>query len=226
MSWGLSGKTREIRQAEYYYEGEELKHRLIDINEDDAVERQYLHLDVDYEYEHIDAYTYDVKHAEIAYTDPQKLARARLDIEHKHGRLPAYDYDKQCVEFDVADDMARKIALLEVEFKHGKIDERKFELQRATLNEEPYIAVVKSEYDPRQGMNGLFFEFDWNDLWIEYLRLNGYVGVRDEDLIEQWFTDICRSVAEETPEQQPANVPFNSGRIIRQRREGGTTEYS
>lgn len=228
MSWGLAGTIRQAREAEYYWDGEELERLLIDINyPDDALERAYLNFDVDLKYEHIDKYTYDIKHAELAYTDPEKLARAKLEIDYTHHRIGSYEYQIKRAETDFTDEAERKIWLLENEHNHQKIDDREYAKQLATLKEEPYITVIRSEYDAREGMDGLTFEFDWNDLWIDYLRLNGYVGLRDEELVEQWFTEVCRNVAEANPEEDTSNVPFNSGRVIRQvRRDGTSSEYS
>ncbi len=224
-SWGLKGTTRQIAEAEYYLNGEALERALVDINENDIIERQYLNLDIDLKYEHITAYDHAVLAAKIAFIQPDKLIRALIDINRKHGKITEYEYDIECLQF--TDEADREIARLDIEFKHNKIVERVYNLERATLKEEPYVAVINSEYNPKEGMNGLYFEFDWNQLWIEYLRLNGYTGLTDELLLEQWFTDVCRSVVNESPDDDSADVPFNSGRVIKRvRREGGKTEYS
>lgn len=62
-----------------------------------------------------------------------------------------------------------------------------------SLNE-PYVEVVKitipNPKDPTAG----YFELDWNDAFVNQLREAGYSGRKDEDVVDQWFNDLCRGV--------------------------------
>jgi hypothetical protein len=179
------------------------------------------------------------------YHEGEALERMLIDIEHpddqkkrdilnlrvalKYHVIDQYLHDLTLceIEIDKDDEQALKVAKLAIELKHGKITQQQFNRQTADLKEEPYIEIIKSDYDSQLGVNGLYFEFDWNDLWIEYLRLNGYYGVNDEQVVEQWFADLCRTVAAEVPPpDREANVPFNSGRIINRLKRGDGTIYS
>ena len=60
----------------------------------------------------------------------------------------------------------------------------------------PYIKVINigfQDNDPTKG----FFELDWNDLFVQQLRESGYSGKNPEDVVNLWFNDLCRSVAQE-----------------------------
>lgn len=69
----------------------------------------------------------------------------------------------------------------------------------ATDNKEPWVAVLDTSINPRDPRNG-FFELDWNDYFIDQLRIAGYKGATDEDLVDRWFRDLCLSVASEDQE--------------------------
>lgn len=97
------------------------------------------------------------------------------------------------------------------------------EKEIATLNGEPFIAVLNVAIDdptnPRYGS----FELDWNIHFIKMLRNNGYSGYNDEMIIDQWFQDVCRNVAMATIEEGYAdNVRFINRKIGKD----GKTEVS
>lgn len=66
----------------------------------------------------------------------------------------------------------------------------------ATANKEPWVAVLTTQVNPENPKNG-FFELDWNEYFITMLRNNGYTGVTDEEIVDQWFSDLCREVGAE-----------------------------
>ena len=39
-----------------------------------------------------------------------------------------------------------------------------------------------------------FIELDWNDHFVAMLHDNGYTGTNDEDVVNKWFNDVCRTV--------------------------------
>lgn len=121
--------------------------------------------------------------------------KAKLAVELAHDKISAYDFDIGIAELDTpdADSVERALAILEVDHKHGKVDDHNFKKDRATLNEEPWIGIVDQGFDPGKGLNGVYFEFDWNEHWIVYLRMNGYMGMSDDQVVDQWFSDVCRS---------------------------------
>lgn len=66
----------------------------------------------------------------------------------------------------------------------------------ATENKEPWVAVLTTQVNKENIRNG-FFELDWNEYFIRELRLNGYQGETDEEIVDKWFTELCRNVGQE-----------------------------
>ena len=45
-----------------------------------------------------------------------------------------------------------------------------------------------------------FFELDWNNQFIEELLDAGYSGESNEQIVDAWFTGLCRQIAEDVSE--------------------------
>ncbi len=119
---------------------------------------------------------------------------AVLEIKKNHAILSDRDYDFAVAE-RVQDPVERHIAVVEAQMRHEEVDFLLGEKTIATLKGEPWIHVVNDGIDKEQGINGYFFEFDWNDIWIAQLREAGYVGPTEESIIQAWFVDVCRNEA-------------------------------
>jgi hypothetical protein len=191
-SWGLRGRPYEEAEAAYYLDGEELARRLVEIaHVGDAAARKRALLALDLEYGRIAAFDHDMTLLGI---DNRAGDRAAiLGIELRHGRITQYDHDVQMTEIVHSVGVDREVALLDVELKHEKISRNEHAKRCATLREEPWVGIIDQGFDPDQGLNGVFFEFDWNEYWIDYLRINGYDGNTDEQVFDQWFSDVCRA---------------------------------
>lgn len=78
--------------------------------------------------------------------------------------------------------------------------------EQATKLGEPYVNIDRVIIDPEHpGQGG--FELDWNEFFVAKLIKAGYTGKTDEDIVDQWFSDVCRNVALEIYEQVEANSP-------------------
>ena len=66
----------------------------------------------------------------------------------------------------------------------------------ATANQQPWVTVLQTHVNPENPRNG-FFELDWNEYFVLMLRKNGYTGVTEEEIVDQWFSDLCREVGSE-----------------------------
>ena len=67
-------------------------------------------------------------------------------------------------------------------------------------SDEPWVNVVNTEFDtgnPKQG----FMELEWNKAFINFLREHGYTGNTDEDLVDKWFTDLCKNIGGQIDEE-------------------------
>lgn len=66
----------------------------------------------------------------------------------------------------------------------------------ATKKKEPYIAVLDVQMKKDNPRNG-FFELDWNEYFVRDLRLNGYQGSSEEEIVDAWFKELCGNIAKE-----------------------------
>lgn len=66
----------------------------------------------------------------------------------------------------------------------------------ATEKKEPWVAVLTTQVNKDNIRNG-FFELDWNEHFIRELRLNGYQGESEEEIVDKWFTELCKNVGTE-----------------------------
>jgi hypothetical protein len=156
-------------------------------------------------------------------TPERAAALIRLDIAHK--KIEPYEAEKKLIPLQMPEGIERDIALLDVELKYEKIKPRQHEKDVATLKGEQWVGVIDDGFDLNQGINGLFFELDWNEHWITYLRMNGYGGQTEEQIIEAWFADVCRTyVSENSGETDFTPRP---GRVINRFDSGnGSVHYT
>lgn len=63
----------------------------------------------------------------------------------------------------------------------------------ATEKKEPYIAVLDTKVNEQNPRNG-FFELDWNEHFILQLKVAGYYGDTDEEIVDRWFTSLCQEL--------------------------------
>lgn len=95
-AWGLKGKSRDIAEAEYYYEGEELERRLAEIEcSDDENAKKLAYLEIDKKYDKISDEDYDFKYIDLAYEDQQERELATLEAKIKHGKISNTEYEKE-----------------------------------------------------------------------------------------------------------------------------------
>ena len=81
----------------------------------------------------------------------------------------------------------------------------------ATAAGQPWVNVLGIEVDPENPGAGSF-ELDWNDIFVARLIKSGYQGKTDQDIVDNWFQDVCRHVVMETYQQEqadPTNRPSN-----------------
>ena len=77
------------------------------------------------------------------------------------------------------------------------------------------------DMEPGNTANVGSIEMDWNEYFIMMLQKNGYIGVSDEDAVDQWFRDVCRHVVLETYEDEES-----SSKVTRNELDDGRAEYS
>ena len=105
---------------------------------------------------------------------------------------------------------------------------KKSDKDLATERGEPYVTILSMEIDPENLQSGSF-ELDWNEKFVANLVRAGYqmnAKDTDADIVDRWFTTVCRNVVMETYEQYEAMNPERD-RVIKSRNIGdGRSEVS
>lgn len=99
------------------------------------------------------------------------------------------------------------------------------EKEAATAAGEPWVAIKSVMIDPDNVSSGAF-ELDWNDTFLARLLKAGYKGKTDHDIVDQWFSDICRNVLAENYEQEMADPELRRSMISKRDLGDGRTEVS
>lgn len=81
-SWGLKGKIRELAEAEYYYDGDDLQYKLIELGTSDPQELELKKLEYDFKQEKIGLVEYEKKVAEIKGEPYVNVVKMGLDEEN------------------------------------------------------------------------------------------------------------------------------------------------
>lgn len=93
--------------------------------------------------------------------------------------------------------------------------------EKATKKGEPWFTIVDVEINSENPLNGAF-ELDWNEPFVNMLRGHGLYGETDEEIVDQWFQDLCRQIAMETYDEDVVGSNVN---IQMRDIEGGKREY-
>lgn len=167
----------------------DIKFAKLELFEDNRIEYHRRLIEIRFDHEMLTALERDT---ELAKLDGTLTKVKEIELSFVHGAIDEYTKDISIAQMETDEDV-RTISLLEIEFKHGRLKKNTFEKKRATILRQPWIGIIDQGFDPKKGINGVFFEFDWNSFWIEYLELNGYVGATEDEIVEAWFSDVCNS---------------------------------
>jgi len=122
--------------------------------------------------------------------------------------------------------LKKKKPEVKAESRSKKVEKTAKEL--ANERGEPYVNIVSMEIDP-ENMQAGAFELDWNDKFVANLVRAGYqmdAKDTDSDIVDRWFTAVCRNVVLETYEQYEAMNPERD-RVVKTRDLGdGRSEVS
>lgn len=189
-SWGLKGPARDEAEIAYYYEGEEMERQLAKHKHTDATAYAKAAAAIDLKYNKLSQYQYDVRMLEIEGKSHDQ--RAALMIDFKHKKIDEYTFGQRLIAIE-KDGVEREVALLDHDLEHGVITEREHAKQTASAQKKPWVGIVSDDFNINLGTSGFSIELDWNDEWIDYLKLNGYTGITDEEIVDQWFSDVTAS---------------------------------
>lgn len=200
-NWGMVGTRRAAAEAEYYWDGEDLDRRLLDINHPDKDSK-----------EHKEA---------LCKIDRRYNKISEIDAEHLLLELKFDDHESK--EF--------LLAKLDLELKHKAITEQQWEKATATLNGEPWFDYMSGNVTGRKDGQQIAIELDWNEFFPRYLEEQGWTGPTDDAIVDAWFTEAMRQMLlpDLSPDQiQAMEDDDYIPRRGAQRKPGqdGRTEYS
>lgn len=155
-------------------------------------------------YYYYEGYDLEERLIEIKVEDPIEQKKAILDAKRRHHMISDKEHTLAKAEL-VEDETEREISVLQAQAEVGEIDSFQAEKEIATLRGEPWVRIVNDGVDLAAGIDGYFFEFDWNEIWINVLKENGYVGRTEESIIQAWFQDVCRNEASASMGAPPIN---------------------
>jgi hypothetical protein len=91
--------------------------------------------------------------------------------------------------------------------KEKKVVAELTEKEKATAAGEPYVNILRMEIDPND-INSGSVELDFNDKFVLNLIRAGYKMKdtdTDNDIVDRWWTNLCRATVLETFEQEMAD---------------------
>ena len=136
--------------------------------------------------------------------EEEKLAQIERELEE----LAELNKQAEILAAERATKEAKKIAAAEKrKAKKVKAEEQVQQLtakELATIAHEPYVQILGIEVDLDNLGQGAF-ELDWNDVFVAKLVRAGYPGKTDQDVVDNWFKEVCRNVLLETYEQEQAD---------------------
>jgi hypothetical protein len=86
---------------------------------------------------------------------------------------------------------------------------------------EPYVTILSMDIDS-ENIGAGSFELDWNDKFVADLVRHGYMmnpNDTDAEIVDRWFTNVCRNIVLETYEQYEAMDPQRD-RVVKTRNIG------
>ena len=168
---------------------------------------------------YLTGYDLDVAKAGIEHgRDSIEFTRAVINLDCRYGKISEYERDSKLNTMD--GEQTAGIGQLDIDLKHNRISQQEYDRKKADLLNEPYMAMPKISWDPKDPSK-TFFELDYNEAFVTWLRSNGYAGT-DEECINRWLNDICNSILSE---MGPQDADFVTS-IRKVRREDGTVEHS
>ena len=170
---------------------------------------------------------------EIKYDDDENECQlGLLKLERKNEHITKEQYDYKYAELKYKGTKEYVDIALELDRKYEKITDIEYQKKSATLNNEPWVGVVHSEYTAGELSDGFSFELDWNTEFVKLLKHEGYSGATEEEIVEQWFEDkateqylgILGEEMSEMTETDDWSVPATH--ISRETTEDGKTKHS
>lgn len=192
--WGLEGSTREKAKIEYNYDGDDRKVRLLQL-EPQTKDNMKAILELNYKLGEINDHDYQISMIDIeTVDDPKANQLAKLKLEYDQGKLTARQYDIKSTEIEFGAESDEYLLMVaKHDYRDGEYTDYEYEKRVANILHQPWVKVVSSSYEPEGGLDGFSFELDYNRYFVQYLKENGYTGLNDDEVVEEWFNDVSKS---------------------------------
>lgn len=195
-NWGLTGKRREEALAEYYFDGEDLERKLLDIRQSDKDSEEY------------------------------KLASLKLDWQYGKLEDEEYDRAILETKFNDTESDEYMLAELEIDLKYGHITETDKERICASIKGEPWFKIIGGEHVNNGPNATMAFELDWNDEFVRDLEKQGWTAATDDQIVNLWFEEACRQMLLMEPLDEDIDEIQSTSRTRKNRSDDGRAEYS
>lgn len=129
--------------------------------------------------------------------DDLEKAKEHLFLDKKYKKITPYEYEIKHTTLSISEGEVLERAILEIDLQYEKITQQEYDHKLADLKGEPYVNVVKINFDEKNPSQG-YFELDFNEHFVEYLAQNGYEGIEPEEIVNTWFDDLCKSIVYES----------------------------
>ncbi len=77
-----------------------------------------------------------------------------------------------------------------------KADTEMSDKDKATAKGEAYVKVLEVNFDKENPGDG-YFELEWNNIFVKQLLEAGYTGNNEEEIVDLWFTTLCKQISED-----------------------------
>ena len=120
--------------------------------------------------------------------------RGLLEIKLKYQEITEPEYCRLLADL-FEDKTQKELCLLELDKREGKITDTEYSKKLCTLKNEPWVTVINMDFASGKSALEGSFELDWNEQFVEKLKSEGYTGPTPDNIVNQWFMEICRNVA-------------------------------
>lgn len=175
------------------------------------------------EYEIQSPYERAIKLLDLRYIDmpdtPENNKRKQKElynIQFANYKITESEYRTKCIE--LLDSPEREFEALEYLFEKDEITELEYQKELATLKKEPFFY-----FDIEYVDGAIELETTYNEIFISYLRKNGYTGETSEDVIDWYVRDCGRRISGDDIEDAPDTA--NAMTFVKSYKSESGTDY-
>lgn len=124
-----------------------------------------------------------------------EFKRKVIELEMRYEKISSTQYHRRLAEL-IENDHQRELAIIEIDRREGLLTDLEYNKKIATLKDEPWVTVINMDFSKKTALEGSF-ELDWNEQFVKKLEAEGYTGPTPDNIVNQWFMELCRNIAME-----------------------------